>query len=42
VHDKFQPSLVIWRQFVRSAPAASGMLEEADEASSDDDFIYKM
>jgi len=37
-----EPSKVIWQQLVRSAPSASGMLEEADEASSDDDFIYKM
>jgi len=37
-----EPSRVIWRQLVRSAPAASGILEEADEASSDDEFIYKM
>jgi len=36
------PSRVIWRQLIRAAPAASGILEEADEASSDRDFIYKM
>ena len=37
-----EPSRVIWRQLVRSAPSASGNLEEADEASSDADFIFKM
>jgi four helix bundle protein len=37
-----EPSRVIWRQLVRSASAASGILEEADEASSDDESIYKM
>jgi four helix bundle protein len=37
-----EPSRVIWRQLIRSAPAASGLLDEADEASSDADFIYRM
>jgi four helix bundle protein len=37
-----EPSRVIWRQLVRSAPAASGLLDEADEASSDAEFVYKM
>jgi len=37
-----EPSRVIWRQLVRSAPSASGNLEEADEASSDADFVFKM
>ena len=36
------PSRVIWRQLVRSAPSASGNLEEADEASSEEDFIYRI
>jgi len=36
------PSRVMWRQLIRSAPSASGNLDEADEASSDDDFVYKM
>ena len=36
------PSRVIWRQLIRAAPAASGILEEADEASSTSEFIYKM
>jgi four helix bundle protein len=36
------PSRVMWRQLIRAAPSASGNLDEADEASSDDDFIYKM
>jgi four helix bundle protein len=36
------PSRVLWRQLIRAAPSASGNLDEADEASSDDDFIYKM
>jgi four helix bundle protein len=37
-----EPSRAIWRQLIRSAPSASGNLDEADEASSDDDFVYKM
>ncbi len=37
-----EPSRVIWRQLVRAAPSASGNLEEADEASSDADFVFKM
>jgi four helix bundle protein len=37
-----EPSRVIWRQLVRSATSASGNLEEADEASSDGDFVFKM
>jgi hypothetical protein len=32
------PSRVIWRLLIRSAPAASGILDEADEASSDNEF----
>ena len=32
----------IWRQLVKAAPSASNNLEEADEASSDADFIAKM
>ena len=36
------PSRVIWRQLIRAAPSASGNLDEADEASSDDDFVYRM
>src|SRR5262245_28395524 len=36
------PSRVIWRQLIRSAPSASGNLEEADESSSDRDFVYRM
>jgi four helix bundle protein len=36
------PSRTIWRQLIRAAPAASGNLDEADEASSDDDFVYRM
>jgi four helix bundle protein len=36
------PSRVIWRQLIRAAPAASGILEETDEASSPNEFIYRM
>src|SRR5918995_957396 len=36
------PSRVIWRQLIRAAPAASGILDEADEASSTREFVYKM
>ena len=36
------PSRVIWSQLVRAAPSASANLEEADEASSDADFVFKM
>ena len=31
-----------WRQLVRAAPSTSYNLEEADEASSDADFVAKM
>lgn len=37
-----EPSRVIWRQLARSASSASGLLDEADEASSPNDFVYKM
>jgi four helix bundle protein len=37
-----EPSLVVWRQLVRSAPSASANLEEADEASSDAEFVFRM
>jgi len=37
-----EPSRVIWKQLARSAPSASGLLDEADEASSSRDFVYKM
>ena len=36
------PSRILWRQLVLAAPSASGNLDEADEASSDNDFIDKM
>jgi four helix bundle protein len=36
------PSRVIWRQLIRAAPSASGNLEEADQAFSDGDFLYRM
>jgi four helix bundle protein len=36
------PSRTMWRQLIRAAPSASGNLDEADEASSDDDFVYRM
>jgi four helix bundle protein len=32
----------MWRQLLRAASSVSGNLDEADEASSDDDFVYKM
>ena len=32
----------MWRQLVRAAPSTSNNLEEADEASSDADFVAKM
>ncbi len=35
-------SRVIWRQLIRAATSASGNLEEADEAFSDQEFLYKM
>jgi four helix bundle protein len=33
---------IIWRQLIRSATSSSANLEEADEASSDGDFVHKM
>ena len=36
------PSRELWRQLVRAATSSSNNLEEADEASSDADFIAKM
>jgi four helix bundle protein len=36
------PSRTAWRQLIRSAPSASSTLEEADEAYSDAEFLYKM
>lgn len=41
-HFSDDPSRVIWRQLIRSAPAASGILDEADEASSPNEFVYKI
>jgi four helix bundle protein len=41
-HYTDDSSRTIWRQLIRAAPSASGNLDEADEASSDDDFVYKM
>jgi four helix bundle protein len=40
--DSHPASRETWRNLVRSAPSASYNLEEADEASSDADFIAKM
>jgi hypothetical protein len=37
-----ETSRVIWRELIRSAPAASGILDEADEASSPIEFAYKI
>lgn len=36
------PSRSVWRQLIRAAPSASGNLEEADEAFTDHDFLYRM
>lgn len=36
------PSRTIWRQLIRAAPSASGNLEEADEAFTDQDFLYRI
>src|SRR5688500_3609591 len=36
------PSPEMWRQLIRAAPSASGNLDEADEAFSDPDFLFKM
>ncbi|HUE87669.1 MAG TPA: four helix bundle protein [Vicinamibacterales bacterium] len=36
------PSRTVWRQLIRAAPSASGNLEEADEAFTDQDFLYRM
>jgi four helix bundle protein len=41
-HYPDDPSRMAWRQLIRSAPAASSILEEADEAFSDADFLYNM
>lgn len=35
-------SRTIWRQLIRAAPGSSAMLDEADEASSAADFVYRM
>jgi four helix bundle protein len=32
----------VWRQLIRAAPSASGNLEEADEAFTDHDFLYRI
>ena len=37
-----QPSSVVWNQLVRAADSQSNNLVEADSASSDDEFVYKM
>lgn len=36
------PSSVVWSQLVRAADSASNNLVEADDASSDADFLNKM
>jgi four helix bundle protein len=36
------PSEVVWSQLVRAADSASSNLNEADDASGDGDFVYKM
>ena len=37
-----RPSAIVWEQLVRAADSTSNNLIEADDASSDDDFLYKM
>jgi four helix bundle protein len=32
----------VWGQLIRAAPSASGNLEEAEEAFTDHDFLYRM
>jgi four helix bundle protein len=41
-HYPDDPSRTIWQQLIRAAPSASGNLEEADEAFTDHDFLYRM
>ena len=36
------PSATVWRQLVRAADSTSNNLVEADDASSDADFLHKM
>jgi four helix bundle protein len=36
------PSRTVWQQLIRAAPSASGNLEEADEAFTDHDFLYRI
>lgn len=36
------PSETVWRQLVRAADSVSNNLIEADNGSSDDEFVYKM
>jgi four helix bundle protein len=41
-HYPDDASRTVWRQLIRSGPAASALLEEADEAYSDADFLFNM
>jgi four helix bundle protein len=41
-HYPDDPSRTVWGQLIRAAPSASGNLEEADEAFTDHDFLYRM
>ena len=36
------PSKVVWEQLIRAADSTSNNLVEADDASGDADFVYKM
>jgi four helix bundle protein len=36
------PSRTVWRQLIRAAPSASGNLEQAEEAFTGQDFLYRM
>ena len=42
--DQFfnKPSAIVWEQLVRAADSTSNNLIEADDASGDADFVYKM
>jgi four helix bundle protein len=41
-HLTTAPDKTLWEQLVRAANSVSNNLIEADDASSDDDFVYKM
>ena len=37
-----RPSAIVWEQLIRAADSTSNNLTEADDASSDNDFLYRM